>query len=364
MKVKFLVLIVALVLLANCSEKPRTEQTSEALQKENHSEGQSEIIKPIFVTEKTKYDTDDPAIWYNAKNPAQSLIIGTDKNKEGALYVYDLEGKIIEDKVVRNLQRPNNVDLEYGLVLNGKSTDIAVVAERITHKLRVFRLPDMKPIDNGGIEIFEGETGEEYRDLMGIALYKNPENGKIYAIAGRKTGPKEGYLWQYLLEDDGSGNVKATLVRKFGKFSGKKEIEAIAVDDELGFIYYSDETLGIRKYYADPEKGNEELALFGTKGFAKDHEGISIYTQENGKGYILVSDQQANQFQVFSREGTEENPHEHKLIKVIKTSTIESDGSETISLPLGDKFPKGMFVAMSDDKTFQIYRWEDLGIQE
>jgi 3-phytase len=27
---------------------------------------------------------------------------------------------------------------------------------------------------------------------------------------------------------------------------------------------------------------------------------------------------------------------------------------------LGQFFPNGFFVAMSDDKTFQIYQWEDL----
>ncbi len=48
--------------------------------------------------------------------------------------------------------------------------------------------------------------------------------------------------------------VKGTLVRKFGLFSGKKEIESIAVDDALGYVYYSDEGYGVRKYYADPSK--------------------------------------------------------------------------------------------------------------
>jgi|GEM_PF-3799978 len=41
----------------------------------------------------------------------------------------------------------------------------------------------MKAIDNGGIEVFENETGTNFRDLMGISLYKNSA-GKIYAIVG------------------------------------------------------------------------------------------------------------------------------------------------------------------------------------
>ncbi|RDC61839.1 phytase [Adhaeribacter pallidiroseus] len=319
----------------------------------------TETVKPFLITDTVQFDTDDPAVWINPTDPAQSLVIGTDKEANGGLYVFNLTGKIIPEKT-KKLQRPDNVDVEYGLRLNGKPTDIAVTTERLTHKLRIYALPDMQPLDNGGVEVFAGETGPEFRSLMGIALYKN-KAGKIYAIVGRKSGPTNGtYLWQYLLEDDGQGQVKATLVRKLGQYSGKKEIEAIAVDDALGYVYYSDEGVGVRKYYADPEKGNQELALFATTGFTEDHEGISIYQLTDSTGYILVSDQQANQFHIFPREGSASNPHQHSLIKVIKVATKESDGSETVSVPLNAYFKHGLFIAMSADKTFQFYRWEDI----
>ncbi len=117
---------------------------------------------------------------------------------------------------------------------------------------------------------------------------------------------------------------------------------------------------GVHKYYADPKKGNEELALFATTNFAADHEGISIYKVDDKTGYILVSDQGENHFNVYPREGTAKGPHDHPLIKVVPTSTLESDGSDVISVPLNDQFKHGLFVAMSADKTFQYYRWEDI----
>ncbi len=321
-------------------------------------------VKPLIITEAVVHDTDDPAIWVNKADPAKSLVIGTDKDADGALYVFDLNGKIIKDKVVKGLKRPNNVDLAYGLMLNGKPTDIAITTERMTHKLRIFSLPDMKPVDNGGLDMFVGETGEGYRDLMGIAIY-TAKDGKMYAVVGRKNGPKTGgYLWQYVLADDGKGNVKATLVRKFGEYSGKKEIEAIAVDNELGYIYYSDEQTGVRQYYADPSKGNQQLAIFGTKGFNADHEGISIYKLTDTTGYIQVSDQGANRFQIFSREGTKANPFAHKLLKVVNVSATQSDGSDVVNVPLNDIFKHGLFVVMSDNKTFHYYRWEDIAGKE
>ncbi len=127
----------------------------------------------------------------------------------------------------------------------------------------------------------------------------------------------------------------------------------------MGYIYYSDEQVGVRKYYADPAKGNKELALFATEGFTDDNEGISIYQMSDTTGYILVSDQSANQFKVYSREG-KANPHDHVLITSIKTSTNQSDGSDIVCVPLNQDFQYDLFVAMSDDKTFHLYRWEDI----
>lgn len=350
-----LYLVPLLFTLASCAQSNPATPNKQVDSLANSSE-----VKPVIITEAVKHDTDDPAIWVNPADPAKSLIIGTDKDVDGALYVFDLNGKIIQDKVVHGLKRPNNVDLAYGLMLNGKPTDIVITTERYTHKLRIFSLPDMKPVDNGGIDAFVGETGQEYRDLMGISIY-TAKDGNMYAIVGRKSGPTSGgYIWQYLLGDDGTGNVKATLVRKFGTYSGKKEIEAIAVDNELKHIYYSDEQVGVRQYDADPGNGDKQLSIFGTSGFKADHEGVSIYKLTDSTGYILVSDQGANRFQIFSREGTKANPYEHKLLKVVNVAARESDGSDVVNVPLNDTFKHGLFVVMSTDRTFHYYRWEDI----
>ena len=259
--------------------------------------------------------------------------------------------------MVRNLKRPNNVDIAYGLILNGKPVDIAVVTERENNRIRIFSLPDMKPIDNGGIEVFKGETEQA---PMGISLYTRPSDKAIFAIVGRKTGPADGYLWQYRLTDNRKGNVKAEVVRKFGKYSAKKEIESIAVDNELGYIYYSDEQVGVRKYYADPDSSNTELALIPNTNFAEDNEGISIYKTGEKTGYILVSDQGANKFHIFTREGETGNPHQHRLVKTIKVAAQKSDGSDVTNVAVNPKFPKGLFVVMSEGKVFHYYNWENI----
>jgi len=345
-----LCLLSVIALLASCHSKKQESPSTDSLA----------IVLPRVITQKVKHDSDDPAIWINPADSTHVMIIGTDKGGDlgdGGLFAFDLSGNLIDS--VRPLKRPNNVDVAYSLPLGNKRVDIAVCTERLTRSIRVFSLPYLQPVDGGGIAVFEGEP-DTLRDAMGIALYTNPVDKNIYAIVGRKSGPQDGtYLWQYLLEDDGTGKVKGTLKRKFGFYSGRKEIESIAVDNELGYVYHSDEMFGIHKSYAHPDSSNVELALFGTSGFTADIEGISIYKLTSTTGYLLVSDQQANQFRIFPREGNKTNPHQHNEIAVIRTATLESDGSDVTSTALPG-FPHGLFVAMTDDGTFQYYAWEDI----
>lgn len=310
-------------------------------------------VKPTAVTQVLPHDTDDPSIWIHPTDASKSIIVGTDKDTDGGLYAFDLNGKILKKSIP--LKRPNNVDIAYGLIIDGKKVDIAITTERESNKIRIFSLPDLNPIDNGGIEVFEGES---LRDPMGIALYTRPSDKKIFAIVGRKSGPSGSYLWQYELS--GSGKfATAKVVRKFGAYSGKKEIEAIAVDNELGTVLYCDEQFGIRKYKADPTlNDNKELAIFGKTGFKADNEGIAIYKKTDSTGYILVSNQQANTFMVYPREGAKGNPNEYPLLAEIPTSTIECDGADVTSINLGGKYQNGLFVAMSNGMTFHYYAWD------
>jgi len=342
------IVFICLAIIACKSEENKTAETAAT---------DTIAILPTVVTDTVFDDSDDPAIWIDSSNLANSMIIGTDKHKEnGGLYVFDLSGKIDTKRSVTGLKRMNNIDVAYGLIINGKKVDIAVATERDRNSIRIFSLPDMKAIDNGGIEVF---IQDSLRHPMGIALYKRHADNAIFAIVGRKSGPADGYLEQYLLSGNPKGGVNATLIRRFGKFSGKKEIESIAVDNELGYVYYSDEQFGIRKYYANPEKGNDELTVFGQKDFLEDNEGISIYKFEDGTGYILVSNQSANRFNIYTREGTKTNPHQHKLLASVPVSTNQSDGSDVTSISLPG-FKGGLFVAMSTDKTFQLYPWSSI----
>jgi 3-phytase len=48
------------------------------------------------------------------------------------------------------------------------------------------------------------------------------------------------------------------------------------------------------------------------------------------------------------------------LIKAIDFATESSDGSDVTNFHLGSRFPKGLFVAMSEKKVFKYFDWRDI----
>ncbi|MFM7627630.1 MAG: phytase, partial [Gammaproteobacteria bacterium] len=160
-------------------------------------------VAPRVVSEPVRHDSDDPAIWVDPVDPARTLVVGTDKDIDGALYVFGLDGRVRDELVVRGLLRPNNVDIARGAMLGGKTVDLAIVAERFAHRLRVYTLPDLRPVDGGGVPVFEGERA---RDVMGVAAWVRPADGALLVTVSRsdRHAPKQGYLHQYRLVDDGA----------------------------------------------------------------------------------------------------------------------------------------------------------------
>jgi len=326
-------------------------------------------VKAFRPTAALPNDPDDPAIWVHKTDSSRSLIVGTVKvpAPDGALAVFGLDGAVRQ--FLKGPDRPNNVDVEYGLDLDATPTDIAVLTERLGRRLRVYAIaPDgsgLRDVSAGRLPILVNAPGDEGAP-MGIGLYRRSKDAAIFAIVSPKAGPKTGYLWQYRLADDGTGRMGATFVRRFGNFSGIGEIEAVVVDDELGYVYYADEGAGIHKWHADPDAAgsDQELALFGTTGYQQDREGLGIYDLGDGTGYIVSVDQLAGDsvFHVYRREGEPGRPHDHTSELLAFTGGADgTDGLDVSSANVGPDFGEGLMVAMnSGSRDFLMFRWQDI----
>jgi 3-phytase len=324
-----------------------------------------------IATEPAGEDADDPAIWVNRASPGESRVFATNKTAApaGALVVYDLAGRVRQR--IDGLDRPNNVDVEYGFQLGGQAVDIAVVTERYQKRLRAFRvgpdgaLGDVSAPD--GLRVFVGEPGERGAP-MGVGLFRRPSDGTVFAIVSRKEMPSAGGLWQYRLEDDGKGRVRGVKVRELGVITAGSEVEAVVVDDALGFVYYAEEPKAIHKWHADPDhpQAAAELARLGTTGFRGDREGLAVYGRADGTGYLVATDQipGASRYLIFRRAGAAGASHDHsETFTVLEGGADATDGLDATAEPLGPAFPRGLVVAMnSRGRNFVFYRPEDLGL--
>ncbi len=330
-------------------------------------------LTPSVLTDTVPHDPDDPALWIHPTEPGRSLILATDKEtSSGGLFVLGMDGRIRQ--AIVPLDRPNNVDVEYAVPSGREAMDIAVVTERNQRRLRVFSIrPDGSGLDDEaprGVPVLAGAVGTA-GEPMGIALYRRERDGAVFAIVAPKSGPATDYLWQYRLEPDEQAGFRGTLVRRFGAFSGvgaapgeAGEIEAIVVDDELGYVYYADERHGLRKWHADPDHpdAGRELAVFGTEDYAGDREGLAIYARSDGTGYLVSSDQVpgATRVHVYPREGAAGSAHQHPRLAVLTTEADETDGLDVVGRALPG-YPEGILVMMnSGPRNFLIFDWRNV----
>jgi 3-phytase len=185
-------------------------------------------------------------------------------------------------------------------------------------------------------------------------------------------------LHQYRLWPDGAGKVRAEYVRAFGTGTIVDKVEGLVADDDLGYVYAADEDVAIRKYHADPDRGDDtQLAEFGRgDGMRSDREGLAIYECTDKTGHLLVSSQKAEKavagksgknervstIKVYRREGDGGEPHKHDLLATIETiGSIETDGLEVTHRPALPAFPKGFLVKHdSPGRHFKIYAWDDI----
>jgi len=196
----------------------------------------------------------------------------------------------------------------------------------------------------------------------GSCRYRSPITGKFYYIVNSKSGRVE----QWELYDNGAGKVDAAKVRSFeAGFS----TEGCVADDELGYLYIGLQQEGIRKYGAEPGDGSEHTVVdvTGPGGhLTKQVEGLAIYYDKNGAGYLLASSQGSNEFVIYRREGDNDYVDTFKIVAGNGIDEVShTDGIDVFSFNLGPSFPEGVFVAQdhrNDDgnQNFKLVSWQSI----
>lgn len=317
-------------------------------------------ILPTVETQPVEHGgdaADDSAIWVDPSDPAQSRVIGTDK--QGGIAVYDLAGARVQS--LDASRKINNVDLRSDFQLPGQAAPVTLVAasDRTGGSWRI----NLYRVDPAGRTLEPIRSFALGFEPYGLCMYKNV--GRKFYVFVTEEDSAAGHLEQWELAPDATetGGIKATQVRSFDVRSGPVspdpdtdgESEGCVADDALGHLYVGEENVGIWKYGAEPDTGEartpvDSTALTGGH-LRKDVEGLTIVYGSGSSGYLLASSQGNNSYAVYERDGgnawvrnvrIDDRKNADGTVDIDRVT--DTDGIDATSASLGTAFPNGLFV--------------------
>jgi 3-phytase len=300
---------------------------------------------------------DDPAIWVARDDPARSAVIAT--QKQGGVYVYDLNGAILQDLPGGE---PNNVDLRDDFGWPEGASPIVGASDRTDNSLIFWRFdPTTRQLDatprariaTGFAEVYGfclGRMGDDY-----VAIATNKETGEVG-------------VWRLALAADGAVTGERIISYTLGSIA-----EGCVVDDDNGAYYVAQELEGIWRADLTDADGSERRAVdtVGSGGnLVEDVEGLTLWRGADGAGYLIASVQGASRYAVYDRGGG--NAYRGAFrIGASADGSVDgvsgTDGIDVVSTPLSADYPRGLFVVQDDENTdptalqnFKYVSWGDI----
>ncbi len=322
-------------------------------------------VIPAFETDPVANwnGADDPAIWIHPTVGENSFFIGTDKTGGGRLELYNMDGSRFWTTEAGT--KYNNVDVMYNFVLGTDTVDLVVACNNSDNTIDFFR------IDESARELvlLEGNTACSFNNLYGLIVYHDLCNERFYVFLNRRTS--NGYTYQFEFVDNGNGGIDINLVRLIDNLPTRTE--GMVADYRLGHLYIAEESVGIWKYGAAPEDGNERTLMDGVDGpnLTPSVEGLTIYYSNDSTGYLLSASQGSDDFQVYAREGDNTFLGKFEIIENASAGidgVSHQDGIDVVSFPIPGAFPHGVFISQDTDNTgggfsnFKIVPWDSIAI--
>jgi myo-inositol-hexaphosphate 3-phosphohydrolase len=277
---------------------------------------------------------DDPTIWVNGSEPAQSRIIANDK--KGALNMYRLNGSLV-------------TSLDTGTFWGNSDVRGNLLAAA-----------------QGGIKLFQVEksgltrVGSIRTSGEGLCMYQSPTALHVFIVT------RSGFVRQFKLNASHTGG---TLVRSFNLGS---EGEGCAVDDQARALYTSQEDVALWRYGADPGDGTQRVAVDTVTPdgrIAPDAEGVAVSGNRVIVSAQFVASGWKSYFTVYTR-GSNEYVGAFRVSNGPNSDDCDrTDGISAYAGNLGPDYPFGVFVCQDGNNTtpgssgnqnFKLVPWEAL----
>jgi 3-phytase len=268
---------------------------------------------------------------------ANSRIIGA--AGEGGIEVYNLDGKRLSADASRRITL---VDTHYNFDLAGRDTPIIVAIDAASSELLAYTLD---PTGNHLVLASQPGLSTDI-EVGGLCLYHSALSGKFYVFA-----LGEGYAQQWELYDQG-GVVTGRRMRNLAVGFGSAQC---AASDRDALLYYSQETVGVWRFNAEPESEPEPEAIDLAEPFGRftgDVKGIALLEFAEAGGYLLVSDADAGLIHAYDIAEPS-----HAVTFAIADGNLaagidgvgETEGMAITGLSLTAAYPDGLLVVADEE---------------
>lgn len=294
---------------------------------------------------------DDPAIWVNARQPAASRILGTDKKL--GLAVYDLQGQEVQFLPVG---RVNNVDLRQGLRYDRQAWDLAVATQRDRRSVVLFGITPQGRVQT----LAELPTGLE--DVYGICSGRNPSGGLDVFV-----NDKDGRVLQLRVTRDG----QQWQGRQVGQFKLETQPEGCVVDEAGQQLFIGEEKRGVWRVAltGDGAMGEARMILPVGELLTADVEGMGVHRSADG-AWLVVSAQGSDSFVVLAADPPYAVKGRFRVGMNAERgidAVSETDGLEVTSAHLGGPYAKGLLVVQDGHRrwptgrqNFKLVPWTEV----
>ncbi len=290
---------------------------------------------------------DDPAIWRNRRDPAASLVIGTDK--KAGMHVYDLSGRRLSFTPAARL---NNVDLRE---IGGRV--IAAASDRADETQAHVALFTLDTVARTLVPMgrYPVGAGEAY----GMCLWTRARDKALFGFVVMKDGRI----------DQVSIDAKAgatPVVRTVRSMKVGTQAEGCVVDDRTGMLYVAEEDVSLWRFAADPAAPVEGTAIAKVDGatLVADAEGLALAPRGRTGGFLVVSSQGDNAYTLYRLPGVTYTGR-FRIGGGAIDGTSDTDGIDLILGDFGPRFRKGLMVAQDGDnapdtQNFKYVSWADV----
>jgi 3-phytase len=303
--------------------------------------------EPVFTSGDA---ADDPAFWYNQKDPSKSVIFGTDK--KSGLHSFSLNGKRMQ---FISSGKINNIDSRSGYSFGAKNFSILAGSNASNNSIIIYLINE-----DGIIEkLNKNEFKTDLEGVYGLCMYKSSKSKATYIFVSDAIKLT---INQYRVLN--FFPIKTQLVREIRTDSTS---EGCVVDDESGILYFAQEDENSGVYFIDAEPNDYEIKIIDSikengGQISGDAEGLAILNHPEGK-LLIASSQGSSDFTVYNLSNKNKFIGRFSIGKDNQIDGVSrTDGIEIYTGHINEDYESGILIAQ-DDMNMATFNLDGVSLQ-